>query len=200
MPNDPGYKILSGVAPTHEKIETAKAEISMENLVKLQQSTSPLGFERLGWGKNSNGLLHDELDVRAFFCCPKNYADETQLDGDEYLKDLLRGPYAHANIHMAAAVVWMKNPSQLQRLKAGRGLVFIYKAVEETLGPENGFFRIVEGSQRMSPEQIVNANARDIYLQPGEAIILDGDLAIEYPQAGGGVGLVKCISKYPSKA
>jgi hypothetical protein len=47
----------------------------------------------------------------------------------------------------------------------------------------------------MSPDQIINANARDIHLQPGQAIIMDGDLVIEYPQAGGGVGLLKCVSK-----
>jgi hypothetical protein len=89
----------------------------------------------------------------------------------------------------------MRNVKQLQRLKAGRGRVFIYRAVGDTLGPDNGFLRIVEGSHRMSPDQFIDATAREIRLEPGQAIIMDGDLVIEYPQAGGGVGLLKCISK-----
>ena len=89
----------------------------------------------------------------------------------------------------------MHNPKQLKRLKAGRGRVFIYRAVEEALGPENGFFKIVEGSHRMKPEEIINTQAKDIRLDPGDIIIVDGNLVIEYPQSGGGVGLLKCVSK-----
>jgi len=73
--------------------------------------------------------------------------------------------------------------------------VFIYRAVEEALGPENGFFRIVEGSHRMKPEEVINAQAKDIHLELGDIIIVNGDLVIEYPQSGGGVGLLKCVSK-----
>lgn len=96
---------------------------------------------------------------------------------------------------MADVVIWMQNPNQLQRFKAGRGRVFVYKAIEGVLGPQNGFFRIVEGSHLMNPDQIIKTNAKDVHLQPGQAIILDGDLVIEYPQAGGGVALLKCFSK-----
>ena len=96
-------------------------------------------------------------------------------------------------------IVWTKNPKQLQRFRAGRDRVFIYRPLEEALGPENGFFRIVEGSHRMGKDGVTNANAKDIRLEPGQAIILDGDLQIEYPQAGGGVGLAKCIGKMESE-
>ncbi|EDO00503.1 predicted protein [Sclerotinia sclerotiorum 1980 UF-70] len=179
IPTDPGYKILDGTPPTRDKIEAAQAEISVENLQKLQQSTSDLGFERLGWGEKINSLLHDGLD----------------LDNDEYLKTLLNGAYKDAKTYMADVVIWMQNPNQLQRFKAGRGRVFVYKAIEGVLGPQNGFFRIVEGSHLMNPNQIIKTNAKDVHLQPGQAIILDGDLVIEYPQAGGGVALLKCFSK-----
>jgi len=63
MSNDPGYKIINCAPPTPEQIEAAKAEISIETLQKFQQSISSLGFERLGWGQNSDKLLHDGLDV-----------------------------------------------------------------------------------------------------------------------------------------
>ena len=47
----------------------------------------------------------------------------------------------------------------------------------------------------MRPEQIAEAEAEEIQLQFGQALILDGDVVIEYPMAGGGIGLVKCLSK-----
>jgi hypothetical protein len=192
--NDLGYKILNGVRPTPDKVEAAKAEISIEYLHKLQQSISSLGFERLGWGKDSDVLLHDGLDVRSSSTAPGTRLTN-QLHGDEYLKNMLHGSYANAKLQMADVVVWMQNYKQLQRVRAGRGRVFIYKAVEGTLSPENGFFRVVEGSHLMGPEQVMNAKAKDIYLEPGQAIIVDGELIIEYPQTGGGIGLLKCISK-----
>ena len=40
------------------------------------------------------------------------------------------------------------------------------------------------------------ASATDIYLKPGQAIILDRDLAIEYLQESGGVGLLKSVQKF----
>ena len=94
----------------------------------------------------------------------------------------------------------MENIRQLQRLKAGRNRVFIYRAFKEALGPHNGFFRIVEGSHRASPEHLINASATEIHLEPGEVIIMDGELVIEYPQRGGGVGLLQVISKPPTDA
>ena len=90
----------------------------------------------------------------------------------------------------------MRNVKQLQRLKAGRGRVFIYRAFKDPLGPENGFIRIVEGSHLVGPEHLINASATEIRLKPGQAIIMDGELVIEYPQSGGGVGLLQSISKF----
>jgi hypothetical protein len=89
----------------------------------------------------------------------------------------------------------MKNPTQLKRLRAGRGRVFIYRAIEDELGPQNGFFRIVKGSHRMNVEEILNTKAEDIHLKPGQAMIVDGDLVIEYPSEGGGSGLLIAIHK-----
>lgn len=90
----------------------------------------------------------------------------------------------------------MENPTQLQRLRAGRNCVFIYRTVEEELGPENGLFRIVEGSHRMSAEQVLKEKAKDISLLPGQAIIMDGELVIEYPKEGGRrLGLLKSMYK-----
>ena len=81
------------------------------------------------------------------------------------------------------------------RVRAGRGRVFIYKAVQVPLGPESGFFRIVLGPHVLSPDQIINAKAEDNRLQPGQVIILDGDVVTEYPQAGGRISLCKPVSK-----
>ena len=89
----------------------------------------------------------------------------------------------------------MRNNTQLGRFHAGKDHVFIYRPLEEALGPHNGFFKVVAGSHNMRPEQIAEAEAEEIQLQFGQALILDGDVVIEYPMAGGGIGLVKCLSK-----
>jgi hypothetical protein len=67
MSNDLGYKIIKAQPAPPDLIEAARAEISVDNLRKFQQSTSSLGFERLGWGENNSRLLHDRLDVSASF-------------------------------------------------------------------------------------------------------------------------------------
>lgn len=100
-------------------------------------------------------------------------------------------------IHINAAVVWTENSTQLQRVRAGRNHIFIYKPFEETLSPQNGFLKIVDGSHRMSPEQILKATATEIQLLPGQAIAMDGELVIEYPkEGGGGLGLLQSMHKY----
>jgi hypothetical protein len=78
MSNDLGYKIIKAQPAPPKLIEAAKAEISMDNLRKFQQSGSSLGFERLGWGENNSKLLHDGLDVSASFPC-KSYDETDQI-------------------------------------------------------------------------------------------------------------------------
>lgn len=102
-------------------------------------------------------------------------------------------------IDMKEVVVWMQNPTQLQRMKAGRNRIFIYKPMEETLSPQNGFLKIVDGSHRMSSEEILKTTATEIQLLPGQVIAMDGELVIEYPkEGGGGLGLLMSMHKYKS--
>jgi hypothetical protein len=76
MSNDLGYKIIKAQPAPRDLIEAARAEISVDNLRKFQQSTSSLGFERLGWGENNNRLLHGGLDVSASFPCESYETDQ----------------------------------------------------------------------------------------------------------------------------
>ena len=75
MSNDSGYKILKGTPPPRAMIDAAKAEISADNLQKIQNSTSNLGFEALGWGADCDKLLHYGLDVSALYLCVIETAD-----------------------------------------------------------------------------------------------------------------------------
>ncbi|KAF7852552.1 hypothetical protein EAF04_010953 [Stromatinia cepivora] len=114
---------------------------------------------------------------------------------DSYINDLLQGAY-NSKINVSKVVIWMQNPTQLMRYKAGKELVFIYRPLEEALGPHNGFFKVVAGSHRMRPEEFLKAEVIEIHLKPSQVLILDGETVIEYPMAGGGgIGLMRCLSK-----
>ena len=89
----------------------------------------------------------------------------------------------------------MKNDEQLKRWTAGRNRIFIYRPFEKEIGPESGFFKIVKGSHRMSPDEINNTTATPIRLKLGQAMIMDGGCVIEYPREGGGLGMFKSIYK-----
>jgi hypothetical protein len=92
-------------------------------------------------------------------------------------------------------VIWMKNDEHLKRWTAGRDRIFIYRPFEKEIGPEGGFFKIVKGSHQMSEDEIKKTAATSIRLKLGQAMIMDGGCAIEYPREGGGLGMFKSIYK-----
>ena len=94
----------------------------------------------------------------------------------------------------------MQNPKQLPFVWAGRGRIYIYKAIDTPLNVENGFFRIIEGSPLMTLDEVKKIPPTNITLLPGQIIIMDGDLVIQYSKTGGGLGLLKCISKSGKEA
>jgi hypothetical protein len=47
----------------------------------------------------------------------------------------------------------------------------------------------------MNIKKILNIKTKDIHLKPGQTIIIDRDLVIEYPLVGGGSGLLIAIYK-----
>lgn len=91
--------------------------------------------------------------------------------------------------------ILMRNPEQLKRWRARPGGVIIYRSLEEELGPEHGFIKIVEGSHRMPPSQVTQAEAKPIRLRRDQAILVDGDVVIEYPPSGGGLGMLSSLDK-----
>ncbi|EDO03442.1 predicted protein [Sclerotinia sclerotiorum 1980 UF-70] len=133
-----------------------------------------------------------------------NFWDMSNLIGSQlrkammvliYIDDILQGAY-NSKIKVSKAVIWMQNPTQLIPYKAGKELVFIYRPLEEALRLHNGFFKVVEGSHYMRPEEFLKPEAIEIHVKSGQVLLLDGETVIEYLMAGGsGIGLMRCLSK-----
>ncbi|OJD22942.1 hypothetical protein ACJ73_05701 [Blastomyces percursus] len=85
----------------------------------------------------------------------------------------------------------------LPRYPAGPpSIAYIYcPATTKDLHEDNGFFRIVEGSHRMTRAEIDRTKATPLRLKPDEILIMYADLKIEYPQVGGGVGVWMKVSR-----
>jgi hypothetical protein len=88
---------------------------------------------------------------------------------------------------MRAAICWMRNRTQLPKLRAGFDRIFIYLALADEIGPENGLLRLVPGSHELKGDVVGMQSEIDIRLSPGQALIIDGNLVIRYPQNGGGI-------------
>ena len=77
--------------------------------------------------------------------------------------------------------------------RAGPGWIYIYKALDKSLDINVGLFRVMSGSHKMSPTQLERAFRQDLIIKPNQVLILDGNLIVDWPTTGGGVGLLKMI-------
>jgi hypothetical protein len=91
----------------------------------------------------------------------------------------------------------MKNPLPMPRYPAGPpSTAYIYRpGIPEVLDENNGFFRIVEGSHRMTRKEIDRTEATPIRLEPNEVLLMSAALTIEYPESGGGVGIWRAVTR-----
>jgi hypothetical protein len=87
------------------------------------------------------------------------------------------------------------NPTQLHRTRVGPGRVLIWSPFDRPVNTQNGFFRVIKGSQNMSFAEVNAASTVEISLNPGQAIIIDGELCIQWPQVGSGLAQFKALKK-----
>jgi hypothetical protein len=124
-----------------------------------------------------------------------------QLSHDQYLQGLLSPlSYGTAEKRPQRTVVFRRHIDQRPPVRAGPQYIFIFRGLG-TLNSSNGFPKIFEGSHKMSNAKVVELmasgqlTATDITLQPDQAIIMDGNLVIEYPMAGDGIAFLESIYK-----
>ncbi|KJF60721.1 uncharacterized protein CIMG_12225, partial [Coccidioides immitis RS] len=175
-----GYDIIqrkNGESPPEERFRELEEEINRRGFGELRHSTSNFPGDR----KPVDGMAARELLYHGI-----NFADS-----DPFFHAAIGCSFEHAGKEGPGLVFWAKNPSQLKRFHAGaRSTAFIYcSATNEELHEENGLFRIVEGSHTMMQGQVDETATTSIRLRPNEVLIMSSNLTIEYPTAGGGVGI-----------
>lgn len=94
-----------------------------------------------------------------------------------------------------AAFILLKNETQLPQWRAQPGWVIMYKSIRKELEPEVEIFRIVQGSHKMAEERQIHDHSSKICLQLNQVLVFDGDVVIEYPLSGDGLGLLKAYKK-----
>lgn len=88
---------------------------------------------------------------------------------------------------MRGAICWIRNRKPLPKLRAGFDRIFLYIALADEIGPEDGLLKLVPGSHKQKSGVVEMQPEIDIRLSPGQALIMDGNMVIRYPQNGGGI-------------
>ncbi|EER41753.1 conserved hypothetical protein [Histoplasma capsulatum H143] len=177
MANPRGYIIVkreNEQSPPEELFAAVENYIGKTKFQEMRRSTvNDVGARRVDGGNASKALLYHGINFEPFF------------------QDVLGCSFDEANKSKVEVVFWPENKNQLPRYPAGlRGTVHIFcPATTEELHEGNGLFRIVEGSHTMTRGQFRHIESTTIRLQPNQILILSADLTIQYPQAGGGVGV-----------
>lgn len=107
-----------------------------------------------------------------------------------------RGPYAEQRRQSHQWGFILKEiKKESPGYRAGLGWVLLYKPFEGELHTGVGFFSVIPGSHEMSDSEADDREFNPISLQPNQVIVLDGNLVIRWPAAGGGLGMMKYIKK-----
>lgn len=119
-------------------------------------------------------------------------ADMPQLSTNEFITSRC-GPYPDA-VKDEAVMLTLANDPQLPPYRLGPGKIFLFKPIDQALSEDVGFLRYYEGSHRRS-KSIGDAAEKAICLRMNQMLIMDGDLVIRWPKAGGGIFILQGILK-----
>ncbi|KAI9759363.1 MAG: hypothetical protein M1840_003367 [Geoglossum simile] len=174
-----GYLIVNSNRPIPANlVSAALAELNLS----LPKQSNQWGIYGVNGDQNCELLFEEGFDF------PDN----------RFLTFLLGEPYTAEAVYLKRNFITVYNPEPLSRVRAGENNVLIWRPFHKALDAQNGLFRIVKRSQGMERAQVDKAGVVEIKLEPGQALILTGELWIEWPQNGGdGIGQYMLIRKSP---
>ena len=76
---------------------------------------------------------------------------------------------------MRGVVIWIRNKTPLPRVRTGSDRIYVYRALEGEIGPDEGMFRLVPGSHHMGGDEADACPEIDIRLAPGQILLMDGN-------------------------
>lgn len=113
---------------------------------------------------------------------------------NEFLTNLCE-PYDEA-VKNEIIMIMVENDEPLKHCRFWPNKVLVFRLIKDDLSPEVGFFRAKPGSHRtLSHRKIHDIPDENIYLKANEALVLDGDMVIKWPESGGGLCMMKVITK-----
>ncbi|KAI9893023.1 MAG: hypothetical protein M1814_000907 [Vezdaea aestivalis] len=181
MASDDGYAIIDCVEPAGELLMSqVKASSIISRLSSVQALKGEIGYWHYPADNDAcRRLLFHGFDPRK--------SDFFQQRGIVLEDETVNGPVDIFSFY--------SNEKQLPRLRAGPGKVILFRPIEKEIGTENGLFRIVPDSHKMSYIESVKVQSESIRIKPNQILLLDGNMLIEYPKEGGGLGLLWSTNK-----
>ncbi|OGM39419.1 hypothetical protein ABOM_012117 [Aspergillus bombycis] len=168
MQSDEGFVIVPGDEPSDDLIQAVTEEVS-HNEHSSPKGCGPKCHELMGYGVK----LPEEAWFQTYLGC--SYSSARKI-GDTRVMTF--------------------NKNRIGRFVPGPpGTVLVYRAATRAgLYPENGFFKIVPRSHRMTAGEIKRAESKTLKLRPRDVLFFVANLTIEYVTSGEGIALCEAVS------
>ncbi|EGD99966.1 hypothetical protein TESG_07294 [Trichophyton tonsurans CBS 112818] len=178
MPEGDEYSIVFCV-PADEKTINDTVDEYREALERSPKTSSREGWVSLGkFGIHGTTLFHSGIN----------------LNSNKFILDRC-GPYEQAEKD-TVILSMVKNDQQLQPWRIMPGKVLVIRPVTHELNASVGFPKSIKGSHRMSSiGEVMGAPEEELIIGLNQALIIDGDVVIRFPRAGGGVCMMEGIMK-----
>jgi hypothetical protein len=195
MAQNPGFEIIQCEAPSEELRVAAKAETEKDvgaclktsearGYVLIKTGEKCLELFRYGWNVSSIDLL----------------GNSQSPDMIQRKERLLQCKLDETATRLRA-LIFLQNEKKLPPYRAAPGHLVFYRPLSGILETKNGLFKIYPGSHKLDGKPDSESDSKpdskqvvqpiEITLQPDEVLMIDGNIVIEYPCDGGGVGLME---------
>ncbi|KAH0555727.1 hypothetical protein GP486_006327 [Trichoglossum hirsutum] len=174
-----GYLVVTAEpTPTKEVIDAAVREVQ------------DLGGR---WSPEHRGF--NFMDGRGA-ACDVLFDSGHKYSDNRYLTHLLGVPYNKRQPTIQGVAKMAQDTGRAPRARIGPGRVMIWSAMDKTLNADNGFFSVIKASHKMTCRELTAATGLvQITLAPGQAVIMDGNMGVEWAPPGGGLAMFKSIGK-----
>ncbi|QSS58218.1 hypothetical protein I7I51_07641 [Histoplasma capsulatum] len=168
MDQEPLFDVVRCLPPDDDLISDARKEI--QNTLDKTEAFSEFGYVPLGWGSKCDELFHHGLN----------------LSGNTLIEQQC-GPYSDAE-KIRMVVLMSKNHRPLLNVSVGPNYILIFRPFKDILDSNNGFFKMRNG-------RCISSSQSFDCLQLDQALILDGNVRIDYPLTGGGLCMLLVMKK-----